>query len=312
MLVERAQKITIKCNFSIWEVKMRIGVELAIKTPILQLVEYLKDYDSYGFDRVWVPDSSISEWEVWTTAALASHLVKNSRIGVGVMAPYHRNPATIAHAAATLDQLSNGRIDLTLGRGSRPYLKSIDADRPDEAVEESITLINELLTGEKVSMKGSAFTFSEVSQRVTKKQDSIPIYIASMSEYWHEIASRTANGLHVYSTNEKLLTTTSNIAKESTNKPFNIITTLGYVEPKEVREWWVNNFGKHYNLQKLSGREPGEASISQLESELTFTNSDELKIHLAKMKSYGIEELMIAYRRPEDLPIIANIVEQSR
>jgi alkanesulfonate monooxygenase SsuD/methylene tetrahydromethanopterin reductase-like flavin-dependent oxidoreductase (luciferase family) len=291
---------------------MLIGVELAIRTPITELVGYLKDYDSYGFDRVWVPDASISNWEVWTTAALAVAYTSRARVGIGVMAPYHRNPAAIAHAAATLDQLSGGRIDLSLGRGFRPYLASIDADRPDEAVEEAIAIIHRLLAGETVSTQGKAFTFKEVSQRVKAAQEHMPIYIAAMSHYWLDIAKRAADGFHVYTSNPTLLKTVQTEAASTGRSDFHTATTLGYVEPAEVREWWVTNFGKNHNLQQLCGREPGTATYEELARELVFTDAASLRDHLDRLNAFGVKELMIAYRRAEDLPVIADIVAKAR
>ena len=289
---------------------MRIGVELAIKTPIDLLINQLEKYDSYPFDRIWVPDSSISEWEIFTTAGIVANIVKKARIGIGVTSPYHRNPATIAHAIATLDNISNGRIDFTIGRGSRPYLSSIDAVGTDEAVSEAIFIIKKLMHGEKVDFSGSSFNFEGVSQRVTTKQTQFQIYIASMSEYWNDIGLEHSDGLHVYSTNTELLSKVKSYKDRSSNSSFRIITTLGYVEPQEVREWWVSNFGKHYNLQKLSEREPGEASVAELESELTFSDTQGLQEQINKMQQYSVDELMIAYRRPEDLEAIASIVSK--
>ena len=133
---------------------MRIGVELAVEPPsrnssTTSATTTLTASSAFGY-RTQLSLSGKSGRRppsppMYTTTP---------RIGVGVMAPYHRNPAVIAHGAATLDQLSGGRVDLSLGRGSRPYIASIDADRPDEAVTEAITIINGLLAGETVSMEG--------------------------------------------------------------------------------------------------------------------------------------------------------------
>ncbi len=291
---------------------MRIGVELAVRTPITELLGYLRDYDSYGFDRIWVPDAAMSQWEVWTTAALAVEHTTTARVGVGVMAPYHRNPAVIAHAAATLDQMSGGRIDLSLGRGARPWITSVDADRPDSAVEEAIDIIHRLLNDETVSTDGEAFKFKEVSQRVQPVQTRIPIYIAAMSQYWADIAQRAADGLHVYTSNPVLLDRIRQTAEGAQHDPFALVTTLGFVEPAEVREWWVNNFGRNYNLQQLCGREPGTATFEELAKELVFEDAAGLRDHLDRLEEFGVGELMIAYRRAEDLPVIADIVANAR
>ena len=254
----------------------------------------------------------MSQWEVGPTAALAATYTTRARIGIGVMAPYHRNPAVIAHATATLDQLSGGRVDLTLGRGARSYLSNIDADRPDEAVEEAITIIHDLLKGETVTHKGAAFTFQEVSQRVTAVQERVPIYIAAMSHYWKDIAIRVADGLHVYTSNPVLLGAVRDAAARAEHPGFHTVTTLGYVEPAEVREWWVTNFGKNHNLQQLCGREPGTASYEELALELVFTDAGSLREHLDRLEEFGIDELMIAYRRAEDLPVIAEMMAKAR
>ena len=291
---------------------MRIGVELAVRTPITELMVYLRDYDSYGFDRIWVPDAAMSQWEVWTTAALAVEHTTTARVGIGVMAPYQRNPAVIAHAAATLDQLSGGRIDLSLGRGARPWITSVDADRPDSAVEEAIDIVHRILSGETVTTDGEAFHFKEVSQRVQPVQERIPIYIAAMSQYWSDIAQRVSDGLHVYTSNPTLLGKVRETARGAEHEPFELITTLGFVEPAEVREWWVNNFGRNYNLQQLCGREPGTASYEELAQELVFTDAASLRGHLDRLEEFGFSELMIAYRQAEDLPLIADIVAEAR
>ncbi|MBI2172236.1 MAG: LLM class flavin-dependent oxidoreductase [Chloroflexi bacterium] len=287
---------------------MRIGVELAVKATVNELVEYLKLYDSHGFDRVWIPDSNISLWEMWTVATLAATHTKRVRIGVGVSSPYHRSPAVIAQAAATLDRLSGGRIDLTVGRGGREFLKSIGADGDDAGVEEAIGILRGLLKGGTVSAKGAVFKFDEVSLRVKAAQERVPIYIAAMSERWMESAARCADGVHVYTSNPKLLTKAKKWATASGRGDFAIITTLGYVEPEEVRVWWVTNFGKNYNLQQLCGREVGKASYEELAEELVFTDRFSLLNQVDRLERLGVDELMIAYRRPEDLPTIAELV----
>ena len=287
---------------------MRFGVELAVKAPIGEIVESLKVYDSYGFDRVWIPDASISMWEVWTTASLAATHTQRVRIGVGVTAPYHRNPAVMAHAAATIDQLSGGRLDLTIGRGGRGYLRSIGADGDDAGVEEAITILRGLLAGEKVSHEGKVFHFDEVSLRVQAQQGHMDIYVATTSDHWMEVAARCADGIHTYSSNPRLLGTAGEWAKRSKAERFTVVTTLGYVEPPEVREWWLNNFSRNYNLQKLCGRETDAASYEELLEDLAFTDKASLLAQVDRLERGGADELMIAYRRPEDLPVIAEMV----
>lgn len=290
---------------------MRIGVELAVKASISEAVDGLRSCESYGFNRVWIPDSQISMWEMWTTAAVAAACTRSARIGVGVTSPYHRNPAVMAHSAATLDQLSGGRLDLSIGRGNRRYLQSIGADGEDDGVEEAIGIIRGLLAGETVSCDGAAFTMSDVSLRVRSCQERVPMYIAAMSDRWMETAAKCADGVHVYTSNINLLDRTKKWAAASGRGDFSVVTTLGYVEPPEVRKWWVSNFGNNYNLQQLCGREVGSASYEELADELVFTDKHTFLNQLDRLERQGVDELMIAYRRPEDLEVIGGIVRSA-
>lgn len=288
---------------------MRIGVELAVKATITQVLDDLKTFDSHGFDRVWVPDSQISMWEMWTTAALAASHTQRARIGVGVTAPYHRSPVVIAHAAMTLDQLSDGRIDLSLGRGHRRFLQSIGVDGEDAGVEEAIAILRGLMSGEAVSYEGSEFKFTDVSLRVKSHQERIAIYIASTSDRWMEVAAKCSDGIHTYTSNPHLINRVKKWSGTSGREDFSVVTTLGFVEPREVREWWVTNFGNNYNLQLLCGREPGTGTYEELAEELVFTDSRTLRSQLDKLERMGVDELMIAYRRPEDLTAISEMVK---
>lgn len=287
---------------------MRIGVELAVGTTVNELVEHLKTYDAYGFERVWVPDSNISPWEMWTAATLAAMYTKRVRIGVGVSSPYQRSPAVIAQAAATLDQLSNGRIDLAMGPGSRDFLKSIGVNGEDAGVEEAISIVRGLLKGEKVSTPGPVYKFDDVSLTAAAVQERMAIYVPANSDRWMEIAAKCSDGVQVYTSNVNLITRAKRWATASRKGGFSLITTLGYVEPAEVREWWVSNFGKNYNLQKLCGREVGKATYEELAGELVFTDKISLLGQVDRLERLGVDELTITYNRPEDLPAIGALV----
>ena len=139
-------------------------------------------------------------------------------------------------------------------------------------------------------------------------QEHISIAMASMSRYWLDIFPRYSGRRSSLYEQPTLLGTAQEAKKEAKNPNFEVTTTLGYVEPEEVREWWVTNFGRNFNLQQLCGREPNTASYEELAAELVFTDADSLREHLQRMELFGVDELMIAYRRAEDLAVIAEMV----
>lgn len=289
---------------------VRFSLELAVKCPVTELAPYLRELDGSGFHRVWVPDAPNSQWELWSAATLAVMSTSQSRVGVGVTSPFQRSPAVIAHAAATLDHLSRGRIDLSLGRGIRPFLEHIGAPGADVGVGEGIEILRRLLRGERVTYKGEVFRFEDVQLPLGSLQERLPILVAAMSERWMEVASSVADGIHTYSVNERLLQTAREWARRAARPDFAIVTTVAYIEPKEARERWLRGIGSSQGLLSLMGVEPGRGSWQELEESLTLSGEDDLRRKAERLERLGVDELMIAYRRPEDLPVLGEWVNR--
>jgi F420-dependent oxidoreductase-like protein len=76
-----------------------------------------------GYDAVWLDDHLMyNNWpilESWITLAALSSLTSRIRIGTMVSCNQHRNPALLAKTAATLDVLSNGRLEFGIGAGAQ-------------------------------------------------------------------------------------------------------------------------------------------------------------------------------------------------
>jgi probable F420-dependent oxidoreductase len=94
------------------------------------LVEWARKAESLGFDSVWVSDHfflSLSRYggddrrhgaaEPLTALAGLAAVTERVRLGTLVLAAGFRHPALLAKSAATIDLLSEGRLDLGLGAG---------------------------------------------------------------------------------------------------------------------------------------------------------------------------------------------------
>jgi alkanesulfonate monooxygenase SsuD/methylene tetrahydromethanopterin reductase-like flavin-dependent oxidoreductase (luciferase family) len=80
--------------------------------------------EELGYDSLWVCDHLTMgregyNLEAWTVLSAASQLCASMRLGTLVLSASHRPPALLAKMAATLDVLSNGRMELGLGAGWR-------------------------------------------------------------------------------------------------------------------------------------------------------------------------------------------------
>ena len=288
---------------------MKIGIELAIKTPVNEIEQAIKLCEKYNLDRIWIPDSNISLWEFWSILGVTANVTNNIRIGAGVTSPYQRNPVVMAQAAITIDQLSNGRLDIALGRGSRFWLSNIGIEGIDDGLNESFDILKSLFAGEDLDYSGNQFNIKSPALRQPTFQETIPIFIANTSEYWTEKAIKFADGIHTYTTNKNLLSYMDSASNSATKKPFYKISTIGYIQPKEVETWWVSNFSKNRNLQVLCKRDSEKIDLEELKNDLTFDNKRSLQKQISKLADSNFDELMIAYRRPEDLEYILQTIK---
>ena len=105
--------------------------------------------------------------ESWTTLSALSSITTEIRLGTMVLCNSFRNPALLAKMAATLNVISNGRLEFGIGAGIQkdehiaygiPFSNpSVRIDRMKEAVE----IIKTMWTQEKASYKGKYYRIKE-------------------------------------------------------------------------------------------------------------------------------------------------------
>jgi len=107
----------------------------------------------------------------------------------------------VAEQWATLDLLSNGRVDFAVGRGydRREYLPfHVSFDDNQGIFEEGLEVVRKLWEAlDRISYQGKHYSFDDV--RITPKpvQNPIPTYVASFSKPSIELAARLGCGLIV-------------------------------------------------------------------------------------------------------------------
>src|ERR1700704_2043266 len=99
--------------------------------------------------------------EGWVTTTALAQATKRLRVGVLVTGNVYRHPAVLANMAATLDVISDGRLELGLGAGWNEEecdaygidLHSTLTERFD-AFDEGVEAIIGLLTNETTTLRG--------------------------------------------------------------------------------------------------------------------------------------------------------------
>ena len=104
---------------------MRFSIWLATEQTWDELLGSAEHAERTGWDGIYLSDhfmangerSSKPRLEAWTTIAGVAACVDRVRLGVLVTGNTYRHPAVLAKMAATVDQISEGRLVLGLGAG---------------------------------------------------------------------------------------------------------------------------------------------------------------------------------------------------
>jgi alkanesulfonate monooxygenase SsuD/methylene tetrahydromethanopterin reductase-like flavin-dependent oxidoreductase (luciferase family) len=161
--------------------------------------------DKLGMHSAWIGEHHFNSLGVLSCpdlvlAAVAAQ-TKHIRLAPAVtVLPLH-HPIRVAEQWATLDLLSNGRVDFAAGRGydKREYDPFHVSFADNQGIfEEGLELVRRLWSADgRISHKGAHYSFEDV--RITPKpvQKPIPTYVASFSKPSIELAARLECGLIV-------------------------------------------------------------------------------------------------------------------
>ena len=173
-----------------------------------------------GMARLYVPDHFMPYHETtalpgpvhesWTS--LSALAVATTSIGLGtlVLGNSYRHPAVVANMAATLDQISEGRLLLGLGAGSQPNehrAYGIELLPPAERLsrlEEALQVITSLLRSEVSTFEGAHYALTAARCEPAPLQQRLPLLVAGAGERRSiPLAARFADAWHAWTTPEE-------------------------------------------------------------------------------------------------------------
>ena len=108
---------------------------------------------------------------------------------------------TMALQAATLNELSGGRLLLGLGLQARGYVEGWHGqryERPVRAMREYVTLLRLLLSGEPVTYEGEVFSVRNFQLLMQPPEQPLRIYMAAIGPQMVRLAGEVADGLLGY------------------------------------------------------------------------------------------------------------------
>jgi probable F420-dependent oxidoreductase len=148
---------------------LKVGIQLPevereVRWP--ELLDMTRAIEDEGFDSVWVGEHLLyrwegrpprGPWEAWTLLAAIAASTARIELGPLVACTNFHNPALLAKQAATIDELSGGRLILGLGAGwneteFRAY--GYPFDHRIDRFEEAFTIIRTLLREGAIDFDG--------------------------------------------------------------------------------------------------------------------------------------------------------------
>jgi F420-dependent oxidoreductase-like protein len=155
-----------------------------------QLLRVVRAAEDAGYDAVFRSDHLLTigaspqpALEAWTTLAALARETTRVRLGTLVTPMTFRHPAVLAREAATVDELSGGRLEMGVGTGwFEPEHISLGIPFPSqrertERLAESVEAMTLLWTGRPVSFQGRHLTLDNAVALPRPVQDPLPLVV---------------------------------------------------------------------------------------------------------------------------------------
>jgi probable F420-dependent oxidoreductase len=167
--------------------------------PPRMQIDYGIRAEERGFRAAWFPEITFGDAFGPATATAT----KTSRIGLGtgVVGIWSRSAVTMALQAATLNELSDGRLLLGVGLQARGYVEGWHGqtyERPVRAMREYVTILRRILSGENVTFEGEIFSVHGFQLQMQPPERPARIYMAAIGPQMTRLAGEIADGIIGY------------------------------------------------------------------------------------------------------------------
>lgn len=145
----------------------RFGIQASKAGSQKEWTELAKTAENLGYSSLTMPDHFTDQLAPVPALMAAASVTKNLRIGALVWDNDYKHPVVLAKELATLDLLSDGRLEIGIGAGwmATDYEQAgMQYDRPGVRIDrflEGLEIIKRAMTGEKFSFSGKHYTITD-------------------------------------------------------------------------------------------------------------------------------------------------------
>jgi probable F420-dependent oxidoreductase len=178
----------------------RFGVLSGMSDSRAAWIALAHEVEDLGYSTLLIFDRpAMGSLAPLTALAVATQATTTLRVGSQVFCNDFRHPAILAREAATLDLLSDGRLELGLGAGIPPDYSQLGIPFEDPGTRvsrliESLQIIKALFTEEVVNFTGKYYTITNMRGHPKPiQQPHPPIFIGSSGKRMLSVAARQAD-----------------------------------------------------------------------------------------------------------------------
>ena len=180
--------------------RFRFGVMAPGATTAAEYRETAQKAEALGYSTLYVPDHFVDHpFGPFPAMTFAAEATKTLRVGCLVLGNDYRHPVVLARDAATLDLLSDGRLELGLGAGwmTVDYEKAgIPLDSPGVRIArlaESIEVVKGLFGEGPFTFKGEHYQIDDLDGMPKPVQRPVPLVIGGGGKKVLTLAGRVAD-----------------------------------------------------------------------------------------------------------------------
>jgi F420-dependent oxidoreductase-like protein len=193
------------------ELDFGIQIEPQFGFKYEQIREIALEAERLGFESIWLSDhffltkESIGTncLECWTTLAALARDTTTLRLGPMVSAQSYRNPGLLANIAASLDNISGGRLYFGIGAGWKvieygaygyPFPKPATRIRQ---LDETIEIAKRMWTREKATFKGRHYSVEDaLCYPHPVQKPHIPVWVGGSGTLTLRVAAKHADAVN--------------------------------------------------------------------------------------------------------------------
>jgi len=178
--------------------KFRFGVTGRGDT-LAEWREFARKAEALGYATLVLPDHFARQLAPIPALTAAAQASSTLRLGTLVLDNDFRHPASLAKELATLDLLSEGRLEIGIGTGSQPRdneQAGLALDPPGvryERLAETLTILDACFANDQVNFDGKHYQLHEFMSYPRPVQRRVPLMLGARGPRMLRLAGRRAD-----------------------------------------------------------------------------------------------------------------------